>query len=249
MSKLYVYLPCYNEQENIAPLIQEWESVSEELSARGYTMEVVAVDDKSTDRTLEILREIEKEKDFLRVICHEVNQNLGGALLTSVKNFAEVSSDGDFMCFMDADNTHKPVFVFDMLDKIRDKDCVIASRYQPGAEIVGVPKNRLTLSDGAKLYYSMVLGVPGVKDYTCGYRLYRREIIVKALNKYSDNLIQMKTFSCMMELLYKLHLCGCKFGEVPFTLRYDDKGGTSKMKILRTVYDSLTVALKLRFKR
>ena len=50
----------------------------------------------------------------------------------------------------------------------------------------------------------------------------------------------------MMELLYKLHRCGCTFDEVPFSLRYDNKGGESKMRVLRTMKDSLKTAWLLR---
>ena len=72
-------------------------------------------------------------------------------------------------------------------------------------------------------------------------------ILKKAKNKYGDKLVERKTFSCMMEVLYKLSKIGCVFAEVPFTLRYDKKEGESKMKILNTVKDSLFTAFKLRF--
>lgn len=52
----------------------------------------------------------------------------------------------------------------------------------------------------------------------------------------------------MMELLYKLHICGTEFAEVPFHLYYDDKEGASKMKVLKTSVDSLKTAFELRVK-
>ncbi len=247
MNTLYAYLPCYNEAGNIKALIEAWLDEKDALWEEGYELKIVPVDDKSTDHTLEIIRSMEALHPEVRVIAHKVNQNLGGALLTSVRDFLHQGIPGSLMCFMDGDNTHKPSFVHSMIRRQKEgADCVIASRYQPGAKINGVPSNRLALSDGAKLYYSAMLHVPNVKDYTCGYRLYTYSILNAAYRKYQKNLITMRSFSCMMELLYKLHKSGCRFAEVPFTLYYDDKAGASKMRILKTVKDSLVVALKLR---
>lgn len=247
MDTLYAYLPCYNEAGNIQALIEAWLSEKDRLQEEGYELQIIPVDDKSTDNTLEIIRSMEEIHPEVRVIAHKINQNLGGALFTSVRDFLHQGTPGSLMCFMDGDNTHKPSFVHSMIRKQKEgADCVIASRYQPGARINGVPSNRLALSDGAKLYYSVMLHVPNVKDYTCGYRLYTYSILNNAYRKYQKELITMRSFSCMMEILYKLHKSGCRFAEVPFTLYYDSKVGASKMHILKTVRDSLIVALKLR---
>ena len=56
----------------------------------------------------------------------------------------------------------------------------------------------------------------------------------------------MKTFSCMLEVLYKLYLNGATFDEVPFSLRYDNKQGASKMRVFKTIYDSFKTAFRLR---
>ena len=87
-----------------------------------------------------------------------------------------------------------------------------------------------------------------VRDYTCGYRVYKYEIIDKAFSEYGDAFVEKKTFACMMEVLYKLYKLGAVFDEVPFVLRYDNKEGESKMRIMKTIKDSLITALSLRFK-
>ena len=248
MCNLYVYLPCYNEAGNIEALTLDWLDQANQLTEQGVRLNVVIIDDKSTDNTLAIARSLEKEHDPIRVIAHEVNKNLGGGLTTAVNDFLSVADEQDMMCVMDGDNTQKPRFIFPMLDKIRGgAGCVIASRYQSGAEVDGVPLIRRLLSDGAKLYYTLVLQIPHVRDYTCGYRVYRCSALKSAKQKYGDSLITMRTFSCMMELLYKLHRSGTTFAEVPFHLYYDDKAGESKMKVLKTIKDSLVTALHLRF--
>lgn len=251
MNKLRVYLPCYNEAGNIRRLTGEWLDESAALAGRGYELHITGVDDKSTDDTLGILRELEERHPEVSVIAHPVNKNLGGVLATSVLDFLERSSEGDLMCFMDADDTHKPRFVHSMLEKLSasggTRECVIASRYQPGAGVQGLTRDREWFSGMAKLYYSLVLRVPDVRDYTCGYRLYTRRALLRAREKYGERLIERQSFACMMELLYKLHKSGCRFAEVPFQLYYDDKRGESKMRVARTIKDSLLTALELRF--
>lgn len=249
MTKIYAYLPCYNEEENIEKLIRAWLATEKRLHDRGYALRIVAVDDKSTDRTFSIMRRMEKQYQTVRTIANARNQNLGGVLRIAILDFLSDSNVDDLFCFMDGDNTHDPVYIFDLLDAIDGKDCAIASRYRTGAKVRGVPQHRLLLSYGARMYYSLVLHVPHVRDYTCGYRLYRRAILEKGYQKFGDALVSMKNFSCMMELLYKLHLCGCRFVEVPFVLHYDEKGGSSKMHVAKTMRDSIALAWKLRAQR
>lgn len=248
MQKVYVCLPCYNEEANIGLLVEEWETEREKIKKLNYEMQVVLIDDKSTDDTLNVMEHCRKQYDNITIIQHEVNQNLGGGVKTAFGYFLKNGESGDVCFLMDGDNTHAPCYSIPMLERLKEGyDCVIASRYCNNSNVVGVPKIRLFLSDGARLFYTLVLGVKGVKDYTCGYRGYTYDIISKATKKYGEHFIEMKTFACMMEVLYKLNLCGARFSEVGFELRYDNKQGESKMKILKTVRDSVGTAFKLRF--
>lgn len=246
MVKLNVYLPCYNEEGNIVPLVGEWLAEEDKLRAAGYELAIIPIDDKSRDNTLSLMRQLEAAHPQVRIIAHEENKNLGGGLNTALEDFLACCGEGDLMCVMDGDNTQKPRFIHAMLEQAKSADCVIASRYQKGAEVFGVPAARRFLSDGAKLYYTLVLRVPGVRDYTCGYRVYRYGAVRTARAMYGDELVTMRTFSCMMELLYKLHRSGASFREVPFSLYYDEKEGASKMRILNTVKDSFLTALQLK---
>ena len=250
MNNLYVFLPCYNEELNIGNLIDEWINEADKLAQEGLNLIVCPIDDKSKDNTLKVMTDKAAQygEERVHVIAHEVNKNLMGGLNTSVKNFLELSSDGDMMCLMDGDDTHSPVYIHPMVAKMRktSTDCVIASRYQKGANVVGLKGYRKFLSDMAKHYYSCVLRVPGVRDYTCGYRLYKRGIIEKLVAKFGDEPVKEKSFACMMELLYKLYLSGATFSEVGFELRYDKKLGDSKMSVGSTMRNSLSAAWRLR---
>lgn len=248
MKKVFVCLPCYNEQDNIGILVDEWEEHKPEIEELQYELQMVLINDKSTDQTLEVMKQAKEKYDNITIIEHEVNKNLGGGVKTAFDYFLGHGQKGDLCFLMDGDNTHDPRYSIEMIQSVeQEKDCVIASRYCRNSKVVGVPGIRLFLSDGARWFYTLVLRVKNVKDYTCGYRVYTYDIIEKANATYGDKFVEMKTFACMMEVLYKLSLCGATFDEVGFELRYDFKQGESKMRVLKTVKDSISTAFRLRF--
>ncbi len=213
MPTLFVYLPCYNEAGNLRRLTEEWLAEAEALARTGYQLTVIPVDDRSTDDTLAIARQLAQEQARVRVIAHAVNQNLGGVVKTAIGDFLQMSQSGDLMCLMDGDDTHKPRFIHGMLAKItREKQCVIASRYQPGARVQGLQASRKLFSDGARLYYTLVLHVPGVKDYTCGYRVYTRPALQAGVARYGQALVEKKRLclhdgAALQALPLRLYLC------------------------------------------
>lgn len=247
MKNIFVCLPCYNEQDNIGILVDEWETITDQIKNLGFHTNIVLIDDKSKDNTLSVMKASKEKYHNITILQHEVNQNLGGGVKTSFDYFLKNGEKDDVCFLMDGDNTHDPRYSLPMLERLNEGfDCVIASRYCDASKVVGVPKLRLFLSDGARFFYTFVLRVKNVRDYTCGYRAYTYDIISKAAQTYGDRFVEMKTFACMMEVLYKLSLCGAKFSEVGFELRYDNKQGKSKMRIIKTVKDSICTALRLR---
>ena len=89
MRKIYVMLPCYNESENIEVLIDKWINVGKQLQKNNYSLSIVGIDDKSTDNTLEILYNKEKQFNIIKVIEHEKNLGLGGVVKTAFHFFLE----------------------------------------------------------------------------------------------------------------------------------------------------------------
>ena len=149
---------------------------------------------------------------------------------------------------MDADNTHLPGLMLRMLNSIREgRDVVIASRYQAGAFIKGVPLHRRLLSWCMSLFFQCVYPIPAVRDYSCGYRAYRAAFLKTALARLGERLFSTEGFACMVGILLKLHKLGAIFGEVPMILRYDQKSGASKMRIGNTIIRTLAVLLRERF--
>lgn len=242
---LYVVLPCYNEEENISSLIMEWNRQEERFRDENILLKIIVINDGSKDNTLAIAEGMKKIYDNIIILNHETNKGLGEALNTGI-NYAALRKEKGFLCIMDADMTHDPDYVHSMISRLKEDKlhCVIASRYRKNSRVEGLSLYRKFLSYGARVIYTIKLRVPHVRDYTCGYRLYSLEAIGVLHNKYKGKIVSESGFACMMELLLKLSDEGFKIGEVPFVLKYQQKGGQSKMRVWNTVYRSLLVVMK-----
>jgi len=253
MSNLTVLLPAYNEEENVQELVENWISYEEKIKCKfNLELEIVVINDGSLDNTKQISEKLEAKYSNFKLLNHEKNKGLGEGIKTAIKYVIEDSTEKDYACIMDCDNTQDPKYIMNMLKKGKvneekiGPDIVIASRFQKGASVKGLSKFRHLTSIGAKILYSSILRIKDVKDYTCGYRLYKVPVLKKAQDYYGENIIEERGFTCMAEILYKLYAVGAVCAEIPFELRYDNKKGESKMKILKTSIDSIRLAFHLR---
>lgn len=230
---VYLLLPAYNEERDLATLLSRVKDAFEILHIPEYT--VLVVNDGSTDRTAEIARQFQQEMP-LELLDHGVNKGLGQAMLTGFRRAAALMREEDILVTMDADNTHDPALIGAMIGKIRaGADVVIASRYEPGGEEVGLSETRSFLSRGASGLLHIFFPLPHAQDYTCGYRAYRGSMMRSAWAVYGERLVEERGFTCMAEILIKLRAMGAQIAEVPLVLRYDLKTGSSKMKVVRTI--------------
>jgi dolichol-phosphate mannosyltransferase len=244
MNKVFIVLPIYNEASSLSELLREFENLLAELKDEA---EIIAVNDGSTDATPAILEEAAQTLP-LHVVNHSENLGLGQAIKTGLKNALEISEDDDDVIVnMDADNTHSPRYIPEMVRKIRaGADVVIASRYQPGSKEVGVPAMRRLISRGARMVFRVFLNLPGVKDYTCGYRAYRAGLVRRAMEKFGDKIITRNGFACTDEILLNFATLTDNLTEIPFVLRYDMKRGRSKMQLGLTIIETLKMLFKYR---
>lgn len=251
---IYFGMPAYNEAENLPLLLQEICLVAEEwFPHRDVT--VVVVDDGSKDATADVVRGFAKELDrarfprvTIRLVPHEVNKGLAEAMKTLLRHVAEVGGPRDVLITMDGDNSHRPGLAVRMLQLVAEgHDIVIASRYQKGSRVVGLSRFRAFLSVGASWLFRLLFPISNVRDYTCGFRAYRVPVIQQAL-KDNPDFISERGFSCMVDILLKLRHArpALLMNEVPMILRYDKKAGASKMRVLKTVRDTLHLLARRR---
>jgi len=231
---LVVMLPAYNEVDSIAPLLSRIARTFEEIDGDAS---VLLVDDGSTDGTVERAEETARSAGLqLTVAAHGTNRGLGAALKTGFSRGSELVGRDGVLVGMDADNTHDPAVIPSMLKRLDDGyDVVIASRYAPGGEEVGLSLLRSILSRGASTTLRLFLPVKGARDYSCGYRAYRGSVLARAFEVHGDDLITETGFVSSAEVLLKLAYLPSRVAEVPLVLRYDLKGGASKMNITDTI--------------
>ncbi len=237
-------LPAYNEEEALGVLLRR---IDQTMADHATDYEVVVVDDGSVDRTVAVVQEHAQHMP-IRLERHETNQGLGPTIRDGLRVASSLCGDEDIVVTMDADNTHPPGLIHRMASVIEEgADVVIASRYQPGAQVLGVPLHRRLLSSGAYLLFRLVLPMRGVRDYTCGFRAYRGGLLRQAFEQMGEHFISEPGFQCMVDILLKLRRLEPIVREVPLILRYDLKGGVSKMKLGRTVFSTLRLMLRRRF--
>ncbi len=243
---IFVILPCYNEAENLIELFKEFEEVFSYLKFFGFKRRYIIVDDGSVDETINILENFKKLIP-ITIVKHQINLGLGKTIRDGLYLAAKTAKDDDIIVTMDSDQTHPPLLIFSMVFKILERnDIVIASRYKYGSSIRGLSKFRKILSIIAGVLFKITFNIPNVRDYTCGFRAYSAKIIKQGFNFYNDRFIEQTGFQCMAEILLKLVKMNNRivFVEVPMVLRYELKKGESKMKIFKTIFNTLKMLIK-----
>jgi dolichol-phosphate mannosyltransferase len=211
-----VCVPTYNEAENIEAFI---DAVFD--NSPGH-VDMLVTDDSSPDGTADIIeRLIPKYGGRLRIIKRAGKQGGASAFLQSFEY--GLKHDYDAMLAMDADFSHDPKYIPQILAKAEEYDAVIGSRLVKGGGIENRSLLRNLVSSGASLYCRLLLA-GGIRDWTGGYNLWSRS----ALEKICLQSIFTRGYSFQIEMKYKAFLAGCKITEIPVIFP-DRMKGVSKM--------------------
>lgn len=240
--KIWILLPAFNEEDSIPLLFPKIRKTFEE---QNYDYHIVVVNDGSTDNTGDVLNK-NHHKYPLTILNHDINRGLGETERDAFEFIAQNADDEDIAIRFDCDDTHEPHYMLSMITKLQEGyDVVNTSRFQPGGAQKGVNGYRAFISYSANVFMKLMFNIRGVKDYSCGYRAYRAQVLKDAVRIFGNGFIQLKGlgFTSTLETIVKLKLLGCKFAEVPFVHRYDQKASPSKMVSSITTLGYLTMAL------
>ena len=240
---IWLFLPAYNEADALPRLLPRLEAV---LRDAGEDHRLLVVDDGSTDDTARILADFATRMP-LDVLTHPRNRGLGETERDGFEYIAARCAPDDIIVRVEGDNTHDPGYVMPLVAKVREGcDVVTTSRFSAGGGQEGVSGYRALLSSGATWFMRVLFRIPGVREYTCGFRAYRARALQDALAVFGDGLLSLRSygFCGTLEILVKLNLLGCRCAEIPFVLRYDRKSGQSKMPARATIMGYLAMAMR-----
>lgn len=229
--KAFIVIPTYDEYENILRLVPAVLDVLPDA-------EIVIVDDNSPDGTGHMADQLAQQHDGVHVIHRPVKAGLGTAYVAGFKYALERGADCIFE--MDADFSHDPGEIPNFLTAIRESDVVIGSRYMNGVRVEGWRFRRLLLSKFANIFVSHLMIYPPIKDYTAGYRCYRRSV----LEAIDLNAIQSDGYAFQIEMIWQANRHGFSIVEIPIIFRERENGFS---KISRNVVrEAVIVTLRHR---
>ncbi|MBJ8325406.1 glycosyltransferase family 2 protein [Streptococcus pacificus] len=185
MMRLSVIIPCYNEEENIFPFIEQIKKIEKQLKEH-LLFEYIFVDDGSTDKTLERIQEIRQNNNNIFYLSFSRNFGKESAMLAGMK-----ASKGDYITIMDADLQDPPELLLDMFDKIKE-----------GYDIVGTRRiNRkgepLIRSLFSKMFYKIMNLISEIKmiDGLRDFSLMTRQVVDSILSLEEVNRFSKGIFS------------------------------------------------------
>ncbi|RQV95426.1 polyprenol monophosphomannose synthase [bacterium] len=227
-----IVIPTYNERETV-------DAILDAILKQNLPLDVLIVDDNSPDGTAARVKELQANEPRIKLMERAGKMGLGTAYVAGFKYAIENGYDCVFE--MDADFSHDPDELPGFLEKIKEYDFVLGSRYVNGISVVNWPLRRLMLSYFASKYSRVVTGIP-IKDPTGGFKCFRIEVL-KAINL---DAIHSNGYSFQIEMNFKAWKKGFSYFEIPIIF-VDRRVGQSKMS-KQIVREAVWMVWKLRFK-
>ncbi len=210
--KLTVVIPAFNEAKNIETTVNE---VTSYLTRKGCDYEIIIVDDGSDDDTLDIVKRYKaiNSNGNIKILENISNRGKGYAVRNGIMQAA-----GDYILFMDADNSTRIFELERMLPGFQDGyDIVIGSRRLkniPGDIVISQPSYRHILGE-IYIYLSRLFFKIGVRDYNCGFKLFTNNVAKKIFSKQ-----RMDDWSFDLETLFLVEKYNLKIKEMPVNWKH-----------------------------
>jgi dolichol-phosphate mannosyltransferase len=207
-------MPTYEERQNL-------ESISGRLRAAVPQADLLVVDDNSPDGTGDLADKLSEADPHIQVLHRTDKAGLGPAYIAGFRWALERGYDA--VVEMDADGSHQPEQLPQLLAALDGADGVIGSRWVPGGQLLNWPRSREVLSRAANVYTRIMLGLH-IKDATGGYRAYR----ASALRSISLDTVESAGYCFQIDLTLRMVRAGLRIVEVPITF-VERERGASKM--------------------
>jgi dolichol-phosphate mannosyltransferase len=228
--KTRILLPTFNESANIEPVLRRiFQAVPE--------VDVLVIDDSSPDGTAGTVERLRAEFARLKLMVRARREGLGKAYMAGMMQSLEAA---DALITMDADFSHDPASLPDLIAAARSHDLVVGSRYIRGGGSQGWDLRRRLLSRGANAYARLITGIP-LQDVTSGFQLAR----TAALQRLDLAAVSASGFAFQIELKHRLWRLGASCTEVPIVF-HPRRAGQSKLTG-RVIAEGLVTPWRLRW--
>jgi dolichol-phosphate mannosyltransferase len=215
-----IILPTYNEKDNIAVFIPK---IEELMERKGYTFEIIIVDDESPDGTAEKAKELHLNYGNIKVITPKKRRGIGAALRRGYN-----AGSGDILLSSDADLSFSATDMLRLIDTIKNgSDLVVGSRHI-SEKSYHMPNFKIKCKGFISLYGNKIVrlfsGLP-VHDTSANFRAIRKKV-------WKEISTKEKTNSLLLEMIMASHYSGYKITEIPVVFK-DRLHGTSKLNLLK----------------
>ena len=227
---ILVVIPTYNERESIESMIRELLSLSLGLN-------ILVVDDNSPDGTGAIVSNLAEGSPQVTLLTRKKRKGRGSAGVDGFKTALEMGAD--LIIEMDADFSHHPRHIPDLVASANSYQVVLGSRFVPGGADRDRGLLRQMVTRVAGLYVRALLGIK-IRDVSSGFRCFRKEVFEKV---DLDDMISAGP-AIVLEILYKVCLNGFTVKEVPIVFE-DRRQGQTKLDTI-TLLETLVMVLRLR---
>jgi dolichol-phosphate mannosyltransferase len=229
--KTLIAIPTYNEFGNIDNLIK---SILVEMK----NADILFIDDSSIDGTLELINVYKKKNAKIKLILNNKKMGVGNAHLNAI--YYAYKNNYALLITMDADFTHNPSYIKNLIESVGENDVVIGSRHEKKGSIKSWPRFRKFLTQSAYFFTKYLLKIEF--DATSGFRLYN----LKKINSDFFDDIKSKGYSFFIETSFKMNTSlKVKTLSIDMPIRYAEK---SKMKFKDMVV-TILLMFKLFFKK
>jgi dolichol-phosphate mannosyltransferase len=229
--KTLVLVPTYNERDNVVPLLTE-------ILNLPVSLEALVIDDGSPDGTAALITEHFGANERVHLLKRPGKMGLGTAYAAGFHYALEKGFDAAIT--MDADFSHNPAHIPDLIAASNQADLVIGSRYVPGGKTVNWGRFRILISRVANLMAHFVLSLHP-SDCTSGFRLYH----CKTLREVDFEGVVAEGYSYLVEILYRVESRHLRIEEIPITF-IERRAGKSKIS-RKEIFKAIQTILRLRF--
>lgn len=230
---LLLLVPAYNEEQRIEPVLRKYAQHLRDHAPGPF--EIVVVLNGCRDNTLGVVQRVAVDYPEVRAIEYPDPIGKGGALIEGLR----LAPRADYIGYVDADGATAPGAFLDLVSRLQEADCVIASRWLPQSVIHQAQTNQRRFA--SRLFHGFVQGFfwMHIRDTQCGAKVMRRAVVEK-VHPY----LRLADLAFDVNLLYSIKRAGFSIMEVP--TEWTDQAGSKVVFNFRTSLNMLLSLVRLR---